>query len=308
MPDPDDAHSTTGAAVALSQSEARLRLMIDAVPAMITYLDTQERFLFCNRPYLDMLGKQAEDVLGRDLKQILGPDLHERLAPSRNQVLGGTTARYERQHARSDGSMRDLSVTFVPHAEGDVVVGFFCLTLDVTEVKALERKLAHLAGHDVLTGVPNRALYNDRLAQAIERNKRHRQAFALVYLDVDHFKRVNDTHGHAVGDQLLRGFAARIQESIRAVDVVARLGDDEFALILEGPISADNVAQVAHKIGAATRAPFRLGELSLVVTTSIGVALADDPCTPAEELAARADAALYRAKAQGRDTFVVHTA
>ena len=308
MPDPDDARSSTEAAVALSQSEARLRLMIDAVPAMITYLDTQERFLFCNRSYLDMLGKPAEDVLGRDLKQILGVELHERLAPWRREVLGGATARYEREHVRGDGSVRDLSVTFVPHVEDGVVVGFFCLTLDVTEVKALERKLAHLAGHDVLTGLPNRALYDERLAQAIERNKRHRLAFALVYLDVDHFKRVNDTHGHAVGDQLLRSFAARLQGSIRAVDVAARLGGDEFALILEGPIGAESAACVARKIVAATREPFRLGDLSLAVTTSIGVALADDPGTPAGELAARADAALYRAKAQGRDTFVVHTA
>src|ERR1700743_1211910 len=133
MPDTDDAIARTAAAVALQQSEARLRLMIDAVPAMLTYLDTAERFMFCNRPSLDMLGRSAGEVLGRDLLQVLGAELHERIRPAIAQVLAGVPSSYERQHARADGTLRDLSVDFVPHAEAGTVVGFFCLTLDVTE-------------------------------------------------------------------------------------------------------------------------------------------------------------------------------
>ena len=303
MSDTDDAIARTAAAVALQQSEARLRLMIDAVPAMITYLDTAERFLFCNRPYLEMLGRGADEVLGHDLLHVLGAELRASIEPAVAQVQAGTTAHYERQHTRADGGLRDLSVTFVPHVEAGRVVGFFCLTLDVSEVKALERKLAHQASHDVLTGLPNRMLYIDHLTQAIERGRRHAQPFALAFLDVDHFKQVNDVHGHAVGDQLLRAFAQRLLRAcLRSCDIAARLGGDEFALILDGPIAVEHAAALGAKIVHAMREPFALADVTLRVTTSIGITVAGDAMLPAAVLEARADAALYRAKARGRDT------
>ena len=301
MSDTEDAARRTTAAVALQQSEARLRLMIDAVPAMITYLDTEERFLFCNKPYLQMLGRAVDEVIGRDLLEVLGTELHERIRPAVAQVQAGTTAHYEREHVRPDGSQRDLSVTFVPHVEEGSVVGFFCLTLDVTEVKALQRKLAHQAGHDVLTGLPNRMLYVEHLTRAIERLRRHAEPFALVFLDVDHFKQINDTHGHAVGDDLLRAFAQRLRTCVRSCDIAARLGGDEFALVLEGPITGAHAALVGAKVVEAMRSPFEVAGATLHVTTSIGVALALDAGQPAAALEARADAALYRAKARGRD-------
>ena len=301
MPEIDDAARRTAAAVALQQSETRLRLMIDAVPAMITYLDPQERFLFCNKSYLDLLGKSADDVLGRDLAQVLGQSLHDDIAPSLRRVFAGETAHYERQHPGHDGELRDLSVTFVPHIEDARVAGFFCLTLDVTEVKTLERKLAHLAGHDALTGLPNRLSYADRLAQAIEHNRRHGEPFALAFLDIDHFKVVNDTHGHAIGDQLLRAFAHRVRAVLRSVDTAARLGGDEFALILDGPLSDEHAAAVGRKVVEVARLPFELEGMTLRVTTSVGIIVAHDASLTAATLEAHADAALYRAKARGRD-------
>ena len=302
MSDSDDAIARTAAAVALQQSEARLRLMIDAVPAMITYLDTAERFLFCNRPYLEMLGRRADEVLGHDLLDVLGAELYARIEPAVAQVQAGVTAHYERQHTRADGALRDLSVTFVPHIEAGHVVGFFCLTLDVSEVKTLQRKLAHQASHDVLTGLPNRMLYIDHLTQAIERCRRHAQPFALAFLDIDHFKQVNDIHGHAVGDQLLRAFAQRLRGCVRGCDIAARLGGDEFALILDGPIAPAHAAGLGAKIVHAMREPFELAGVTLRVTTSIGITVAGDATLPAAVLETRADAALYRAKARGRDT------
>ena len=301
MPETDDAARGTAAAVALQQSEARLRLMIDAVPAMITYLDPQERFLFCNKPYLALLGRPAEDVLGRSLAQVLGASLHDAIAPSLRRVLAGETTHYDRQHPGPDGALRDLSVTFVPHVEDAAVAGFFCLTLDVTEVKTLERRLAHLAGHDALTGLPNRLSYADRLAQAIEHNRRHGEPFALAFLDVDHFKAVNDTHGHAIGDQLLRAFAHRLRALLRGVDTAARLGGDEFALILDGALSNAQAEAVGRKIVEAARLPFELEGLTLRVTTSVGIIVAHDASLTAATLESHADAALYRAKARGRD-------
>lgn len=281
--------------------------MIDAVPAMITYLDPQERYLFCNRPYMNMLGLSSEQLLGRSLKEVLGAELHARLRPHREQVLSGEQAHYERQHVRLDGGVRDLSVTFVPHLDATgQVLGFFSLTLDITDLKTLERKLAHSAQHDTLTGLPNRALYQDRLHQALERGKRSKTGFALLYLDIDHFKHINDTHGHAAGDQLLKDFAARVRQCLRGSDTAARLGGDEFALILEGPIAPRAASAVAQKIVSAMQQPFDLaGGAPLRVTASVGVACSAGVDLSGGELEALADAALYAAKAKGRNTFSV---
>lgn len=204
---------------------------------------------------------------------------------------------------RANGALVDLAVTFVPHIEEGRVAGFFCLTLDVSAVKTLERKLAHRARHDTLTGLPNRLLYAEHLAQALERNRRHPRAFALAPLDVDHFKQVNDMQGHGAGDQLLRAFAQRLRATLRGCDVAARFGGDEFALILDGPISDDQAAAVARKIVEAMRMPFELAGATLHVTVSIGIVVARDARASAATLEAGADAALYRAKAGGRDRF-----
>jgi diguanylate cyclase (GGDEF)-like protein/PAS domain S-box-containing protein len=296
----------TDAAIALQQSEARLRLMIDAVPAMITYIDTGERYLFSNRPYMQMLGLARDQIVGRTMREVLGDALYERIGPYRAQALSGHTAHYERQHRRADGRVSDLSVTFVPHlSEDGSVEGFFSLTLDITELKNLERELEHMARHDTLTGLPNRALFADRLAQAIERHKRDGTGFALAYLDIDKFKGINDTLGHAAGDQLLSGFASRVRHCVRAVDTLARLGGDEFALLLAGPITEDGAAAVAGKIVTAMQPPFELGDRQVQVTTSVGVALTQDRPVLAAEIGARADAALYEAKGRGRNTFVI---
>lgn len=282
--------------------------MIDAVPAMITCLDTKERYLFCNQPYMDMMGLADDQLLGRSLKEVLGAEFHARLRPHRERVLSGEQAHYERQHTRPDGSVRDLSVTFVPHLDAQGrVQGFFSLTLDITERKTLERKLAHTAQHDSLTGLPNRALYQDRLAQAIERYKRSNTSFALLYLDIDHFKDINDTHGHAVGDRLLKEFSARIRHCLRGSDTPARLGGDEFALILEGPISQDAAMLVAQKIVNAMQQPFDLGGTPLRVTASVGVAISAGVTLSGVELEALADAALYDAKAKGKNAFAVRS-
>jgi diguanylate cyclase (GGDEF)-like protein/PAS domain S-box-containing protein len=300
----------TEAAIALQQSEARLRLMIDAVPAMLTYLDTNERYLFSNRSYMEMMGLDREEIVGRSMKEVLGQELYERIRPFREKALAGETVEYERQHLRRDGSMADLSVTFVPQlmATG-VVEGFFSLTLDITRLKTLERELAHMARHDALTGLPNRALFNDRLTEALERSKRHLCNFALLYLDIDHFKSINDTRGHATGDELLADFAARLRHCVRAVDTVARLGGDEFVLILEGPMTADGAAAVAQKIVASMRAPFEIdGAAPVSITSSVGIAMPADVAESAQSLTARADAALYEAKANGRDTYVLRLA
>jgi len=179
--------------------------------------------------------------------------------------------------------------------------------VDVELRKQLELRLAHQAGHDALTGLPNRNLFHDRIGRAIARSRRHRSLMAVMYLDIDKFKAVNDTHGHDVGDALIRGFARRLVDCIRNTDTAARLGGDEFAVILEELEAGALGLRVAEKIVAAMREPFVLGERTLSVSTSIGVSFYGgvEEVVP-EALLKQADEALYEAKAAGRNTYRVN--
>jgi diguanylate cyclase (GGDEF)-like protein len=158
-----------------------------------------------------------------------------------------------------------------------------------------------LAQHDGLTGMATRALFYERMQRALLRAKRAGQGPALLFLDLDHFKRVNDTLGHAAGDALLREFAARLAGCVREVDTIGRFGGDEFVVLLEEVRDRENALRVAEKIAVAMREPFEADGRKVTCTASIGVALHDRPET-ADDWMKRADRALYEAKAAGRDT------
>jgi len=157
----------------------------------------------------------------------------------------------------------------------------------------------------MLTGLPNRRGYGERLEEALGRARRNRQPVALMFLDVDHFKQVNDTLGHAAGDAVLHEFAQRVKASVRFTDTVSRLAGDEFTVILEGIKSADEAALVAGKILNAFAAPFTLEQGERRVSTSIGVAYAANAALTIAELGEAADQALYAAKEQGRGRFAL---
>jgi diguanylate cyclase (GGDEF)-like protein len=186
-------------------------------------------------------------------------------------------------------------------------IGMLAATLN-RMADSLEQRTAglkHLAEYDALTGVPNRALFLDRLEQAIVRSTRSRKPMALLFLDIDRFKSVNDTLGHAGGDELLKGFARVLQTSVRASDTVARLGGDEFTVILELLNERGDARALAQTIVSRTRELATLFDSSFKVSTSIGVALFDSGSTDAATLLRRADSALYEAKRLGRDRFVI---
>ena len=176
--------------------------------------------------------------------------------------------------------------------------------LEIDHRVHLEAKLSHMAQHDALTGLPNRALFEDRLEQAFARCLRNGNVLALMYIDVDHFKTINDSHGHAIGDTLLRAFAERITKLVRSIDTVARLGGDEFALIVGELQDQRDAEDLAVKILESMRQVFVLEGLRLKVTASIGVAaVSATTATDTDSLIRRADTAMYAAKKAGRDTF-----
>ncbi len=293
-------------AVARSRSEQRLRLITDNVPAFISYIDRDRRYRFVNASYQDIFGQKPEDLLGKTVLEVRGGATYELIKPRLDEALGGLPVHFEQIYEGRNGP-RALNMTYLPdYGDGDVneVQGVYVMGVDVTAHKALEEKLARMAEYDQLTGLPNRYLVQDRLAQACVRCKREGIQLAVFYLDLDGFKRINDTHGHATGDAILKEFARRATAVVRASDTVARIGGDEFVVLMEGFFSYRQLEQLGRKIVDAVEAPFQVEGKALQVSTSVGVSTFP-PSKSWEELLATADAAMYEAKATGRGAVVI---
>ena len=197
-----------------------------------------------------------------------------------------------------------LSITALRDDDGRVsrYVGVFN---DISTLKQYQEQLRYLADHDVLTGLPNRALFAAQTGEALTNARRHEDRFAILFIDLDHFKNVNDSLGHAMGDLLLQQVAQRTQEALRETDMVARFGGDEFAVLLQRLTDDSDAEAVAQKILSVLAAPFYIGEHELFVTASIGVACYPSNGQEVDELLRNADAAMYRAKSTGRNSSCV---
>ena len=222
-------------------------------------------------------------------------------------MRGETPAGIDHRIVRGDGAERfvhsQIEVVFDKHGRP----GRMLATLhDITDRKQLEERLVYQAFHDPLTGLPNRALFTDRLDHALARSRRQALQLAVLFLDLDHFKLINDTLGHDAGDQVLILAAERVRGCLRPGDTVARLGGDEFTILLEDLTSAEEAEQIAQRITAALTAPFALSTQDMYVTTSIGIVLRSDAHLSPEDLLRDADVALYRAKDAGRSRYAVY--
>jgi diguanylate cyclase (GGDEF)-like protein len=180
------------------------------------------------------------------------------------------------------------------------------LNAALASARQLELDLTFRAENDSLTGLPNRALFYDRLSTAMTRSRRNKNLMAVLYADIDNFKKINDGLGHAAGDDLLRSFAQRLSQCVRASDTVARLGGDEFTVILENLTSREKAQGVVEKLMAACRLPFGVGGKEIRTSASIGIAYFSAGAITADGLIKQADSALYRAKQLGRNDYSVH--
>jgi diguanylate cyclase (GGDEF)-like protein/PAS domain S-box-containing protein len=286
---------------ALRDSEAELRLLTDNVPAMISYVDRQMNCVFANKRYADFFDFAMVDLVGMPLREIVGAADYPDLAAHFAEALEGHPVSFQ-WNVQRGGELRCIEVKLVPRAsDQEQISGCYAMAIDITEQKRAEERMRHVADHDSLTGLPNRLLFSDRLSQAIGIARRNASQCALLYLDLDKFKPVNDSLGHDSGDQLLKVVAERIREQVRESDTVARVGGDEFTVILHDISSPQNAAAVAQKIIAALAAPFRLGGDSQEITigSSIGIAVFPNDGQDHQTLIKKADAAMYKAKARG---------
>jgi len=290
-------------------SEKRLKLITDHLPALISYVDRDRMLRFGNATFQHWLGLDPAALAGRPLREVMGAAAYGKTLPHLERAFTGERVSFEHR-ARLHGDLRTLETTFVPDVRADGgVAGVYALTQDMSRIKAVEQQLIELARVDALTGIANRRKFEEVLQQAMARSQRLARRMALAYLDIDHFKAINDSLGHGAGDDVLKEFASRLIQAVRAVDLVARLAGDEFIIVLENVDQGGEAAQLAAKIVAAVRAPFTVAGAPMQVTTSVGVALykggGEGVGETASSLIARADRALYQAKRNGRDCYVV---
>lgn len=283
----------------LEASERTLRTITDNLPVLIAYIDRDERYRFVNATYERWYGIPVERILGKTVREALGEESYARDAALLHRNLAGETVKFETSLPGRDGP-RIVEVTGIPDIRDGVCRGSYMLSADISAAKRHQEELNRLARIDLLTGLPNRRSYAERIDEALRRARRSGQAIALMFLDVDHFKQVNDTLGHAAGDAVLHEFAQRVRASVRSTDTVCRLAGDEFTVILEGLKAEEEAILVATKILEAFARPVALAQGERMVSTSIGIAFSSRAQADVACLGAAADQALYLAKGDGR--------
>lgn len=284
---------------ALRQSEARYRLLFERNLAGVYRTTLAGPVLECNDACARVFGfdSREEFIAAGAHSLYFDPADRERLM--QKLVEQKQLSNYEQRMRRRDGSV----VWVIENAtllDGGVIEGTL---IDITDRKLAQEQIEYQAYHDGLTGLPNRLLFRDRITVALPHARRNQRTSAVMFLDLDEFKLVNDTLGHTVGDRLLQVIAARITECVRAGDTVARMGGDEFTVLLADLRDGDGAALVAEKVLEAVRQPVVVGGHELHVTTSIGIAVYPHDGDDAETLLKNADGAMYRAKELGRDNF-----
>jgi diguanylate cyclase (GGDEF)-like protein/PAS domain S-box-containing protein len=298
----------------MEQSEQWHRLLVNTSPDVIYTLDRDARFTFLNESISRVLGYHADELVGQSYEAIVPDDELERARYRLNERRTGdrSTRNFELRLKRRDDLLTgsedaavavEVSATgmYRPLPDGDAeFLGSYGVARDISARKQAEETITFQAYHDLLTGLPNRALFNDRVSQAIAQSRRHGQALAVMFLDMDRFKVVNDTLGHLVGDGLLQGMAQRLRGSLREGDTLARIGGDEFMLLLPHVRSRDNAAFIAQKIIASLKQPFHINDHEIFSGISIGIALYPDDGDTLETLIKHADLAMYHAKDHGQ--------
>lgn len=295
--------SVQAAERALSKNETRLRTITDNLPVLISYLDRDHRFRFANRTFQLWFGRPAAEILDQTDQSVFGPEMYQIRKDWIARALQGERVEFESETQQHDG-VRHLHTTYIPDiAEDGMVLGLYALGIDVTASKESERQLKRLTRYDTLTGLPNRSFFNEKLAEAAARSRRHGRPFAVMFLDVDHFKSINDRHGHSVGDAVLVEFARRLQSGLRSTDTPGRWAGDEFVAIVEEQRSPAETEYIAIKLLESIQKPFEVNEVSVPVTTSIGILFVYAADISPSDIIDRADKALYKAKQAGRNTY-----
>lgn len=293
----------------LAQSEERYRLTFNHAAVGLAQTDTDGRITKINQKLCAVLGYERDELLGMQFPQLTHPEDRADAQVMTYRVLDGELESYskERRYLHKDGRIIWTNATVSCLREDNARVGLIVVLEDISGRKHMEDELVRLAGHDALTGLPNRVLLQDRLSKALARARRSGQQVAVMYLDLDRFKHVNDSQGHAAGDAMLAEAARRLTRSIRETDTVARLGGDEFVVVLEGLDDSRAATARAQSILRALADPFVYKGRELYTGASIGIALYPKDGDETDDLLKHADSAMYQAKEAGRNNVQFYT-
>jgi len=289
---------------ALKESEKLLSDILENVTAYIYMKDTQGRYLFANRLLRERFAAPIEEIVGYDDNKFFDADTAAEMRKDDLRVLqhGETLQAEETIPNMLTGVTQVFMTVKIPLMHEDGSIHALCgISTDISERKDIEEHMQHMAQYDALTHLPNRALFNDRLQQAIAAAQRNKAHLALMFIDLDKFKPVNDTYGHGVGDLLLKDVALRIQDCLRESDTAARIGGDEFVILLPAIETQRDAGKVGEKILHALNQPFVLAGHTLQISGSIGVAVYPEHGKDEKLLVKSADIAMYHAKKNGRN-------
>ena len=295
--------------------ERRFRSLVAHSNDVIVVIGDDTRITYVSASAEAVLGYREDELVGRRFHELVHPDDRARVASATARMLETPDERVlvECRFRRGDGSWITIESNSQNLTDDPDVGGFVVNTRDVSDRKSLEAQLQHRAFHDALTGLANRHLFRDRLDHAVTRAQRSPSTFAVLFLDLDGFKIVNDTLGHQTGDELLKAVAARLRLAVRDMDTAARLGGDEFAVLLEDLGDRSDAARVAQRILSQLHAPIEVGGSSVQIGASIGIVIADgdplretafDPVST-DVLLRNADIAMYTAKSSGKGRYEI---
>jgi len=297
--------------LALKENEKLLSDILENVSAYIYMKDTQGRYLFANRLLRELFNAPMEEIIAYDDSKFYDANTAEHMRQSDLEVLQqGVTLRREESipNPLTGETSVYLTIKLPLHHEDGSIYALCGIATDITEQKDIEEYMRRMAQYDALTGLPNRALFSDRLQQNFSASKRTQERFGLMFIDLDKFKPINDNYGHEAGDLLLKEAAQRMQSCVRESDTVARIGGDEFVVLLTTVKHEQDAREVGEKIRHALNLPFKISGHILNISSSIGVAIYPAHGGNEKELVKHADLAMYYAKENGRNNVTVYHA
>ncbi len=291
----------------LAKTNDFLKNILETISDAVFALDTGGKFTLANKRLSQMTGYRHHELIGMPFAKLFAGDtafdVQRVLASLVSET--GKEKRFEAHISHADGHQRVITCSLLPLKEGDRVIGIAGTAVDITERKAAEQRIEHLAYHDPLTNLPNRRLLNDRLTMAMSQAQRDGRMVAVLFVDLDRFKSINDSLGHRTGDAVLQELGTRLRAAVRSGDTVARMGGDEFVFLLPSIDRVDEAVTVARKVLDAVRQPFNIEGREFVVTASIGMSFFPNHARDAETLIKQADTALFESKRRASDTFEI---